>query len=151
MITTTCDCCDKEIYKKEYDLKRFVHKFCSKECRNTFSTKSRTVYCTHCGEPVIRKASQMLKSSSGNHFCNKSCAASFNNKADKRTGINHPNWTNGKASYTKFKKDACECCGYSKHREILQVHHKDCNRDNNAENNLETLCPNCHYIKHYVV
>lgn len=41
----------------------------------------------------------------------------------------------------------CERCGYNKY-EILQVHHKDKNRDNNELNNLELICPNCHYEEH---
>ena len=43
---------------------------------------------------------------------------------------------------------ACERCGYSKY-EILQVHHKDRDRSNNELGNLELICPNCHYERHY--
>ncbi len=41
----------------------------------------------------------------------------------------------------------CERCGYSKY-EILQIHHKDKNHSNNELNNLELICPNCHYEEH---
>lgn len=151
MITTTCDCCGKEIQKKEYDLKRFTHKFCSKECRNLYSTKSKTVPCAHCGKPVVRTNSTINKSTSDRFFCNKSCSASANNALTSRTRENHPNWVDGSSSYTVHKKDACERCGYSEHKEILQVHHIDRDRLNNVEANLETLCPNCHCIEHYVI
>ncbi len=43
----------------------------------------------------------------------------------------------------------CERCGYSKY-EILQVHHKDKNRENNRFDNLELICPNCHYEQHFL-
>lgn len=43
----------------------------------------------------------------------------------------------------------CERCGYSK-LEILHVHHKDRDRDNNDLSNLELICPNCHYEEHYL-
>lgn len=43
----------------------------------------------------------------------------------------------------------CERCGYSK-VEILQVHHRDRNRNNNDLSNLELICPNCHYEEHYL-
>ena len=43
----------------------------------------------------------------------------------------------------------CGRCGYSK-IEILHVHHKDRNRGNNNLDNLELICPNCHYEEHYL-
>jgi 5-methylcytosine-specific restriction endonuclease McrA len=43
----------------------------------------------------------------------------------------------------------CERCGYNK-LEILQVHHKDRNRENSNLDNLELLCPNCHFEEHYL-
>ena len=43
----------------------------------------------------------------------------------------------------------CERCNYEKY-EILQVHHKDRNKNNNELNNLELICPNCHYEEHFL-
>lgn len=43
----------------------------------------------------------------------------------------------------------CERCGYNK-KEILHVHHKDRDRNNNGLENLELICPNCHYEEHYL-
>jgi hypothetical protein len=43
----------------------------------------------------------------------------------------------------------CERCSYDKY-EILQVHHKDRNRNNNELENLELICPNCHYEDHFL-
>ncbi len=48
------------------------------------------------------------------------------------------------------KAGKCSRCGYKKHPEILQVHHKDRNRRNNNVDNLEVLCPNCHALEHYL-
>ncbi|MHB1769558.1 MAG: HNH endonuclease [Minisyncoccota bacterium] len=47
------------------------------------------------------------------------------------------------------KGERCERCGYDT-KEILNVHHKDRNHENNAMNNLELLCPNCHAEEHYL-
>ena len=41
----------------------------------------------------------------------------------------------------------CECCGNStwlNKKIILEVHHKDGDRRNNSQENLQLLCPNCH-------
>jgi 5-methylcytosine-specific restriction endonuclease McrA len=43
----------------------------------------------------------------------------------------------------------CERCGYNKH-EILQIHHKNKDRSNNNLDNLELICPNCHYEEHFL-
>ena len=47
-----------------------------------------------------------------------------------------------------FEKRCCRC-----HNTLwlgqpipLELHHKDGNKNNNALNNLEILCPNCHYF-----
>lgn len=42
----------------------------------------------------------------------------------------------------------CICCGYADDRDALQVHHIDMNRTNNTDDNLCTLCANCHSIIH---
>ena len=43
----------------------------------------------------------------------------------------------------------CERCSYEKF-EILQVHHRNRNRKDNAIDNLELICPNCHYEEHFL-
>jgi ssDNA-binding Zn-finger/Zn-ribbon topoisomerase 1 len=48
----------------------------------------------------------------------------------------------------RSKAGACERCGFDE-VEILQLHHKDRNRRNNKAENLETLCPNCHFREHF--
>ena len=47
------------------------------------------------------------------------------------------------------RQGVCERCGYNK-LEILHVHHKDKNRNNNSLENLELICPNCHYEEHHL-
>lgn len=49
-----------------------------------------------------------------------------------------------------LKEKKCELCGYSEWlgKEIpLELHHKDGNHLNNAFDNLQILCPNCHAIQ----
>jgi DNA-directed RNA polymerase subunit RPC12/RpoP len=40
----------------------------------------------------------------------------------------------------------CEECG--KTPKVLIIHHKDFNKDNDDPENLELLCPYCHFKKH---
>ena len=42
----------------------------------------------------------------------------------------------------------CERCGWDVEPLILTIHHKDRNKSNNNEENLELLCWNCHCIEH---
>jgi hypothetical protein len=52
--------------------------------------------------------------------------------------------------YRKKKKPHCESCGFvAKHKCQLDIHHIDGNHDNNTENNLQTLCANCHRLVHF--
>jgi len=43
----------------------------------------------------------------------------------------------------------CEKCGYDKY-EILQVHHKNRDVNDNRMENLELICPNCHCEEHFL-
>jgi len=43
----------------------------------------------------------------------------------------------------------CERCDYNKY-EVLQVHHKNRNKNDNQLDNLELICPNCHYEEHFL-
>lgn len=50
--------------------------------------------------------------------------------------------------YRKHKKDSCEKCGFkAQHRVQLDVDHIDGNHANNTQENLQTLCANCHRLK----
>jgi hypothetical protein len=85
--------------------------------------------------------------------CSRACANKY------RTGIKYklgrPSKSKVKSQQLlklrllKIRGEKCEKCDYSKY-EILQVHHKDRNRNNNELNNLALICPNCHYEEHFL-
>lgn len=58
-------------------------KFCSKTCKTLSEKTKETVTCLNCSVIFEKKQSDIKKSS--NHFCSKSCAASYNN-THKTTG-----------------------------------------------------------------
>ena len=62
----------------------------------------------------------------------------------------HYGTSNGKRYYRdkalEFYGEKCEICGYSEHKEALQVHHIDSDRENNTMDNLIVLCANHHAL-----
>ena len=51
----------------------------------------------------------------------------------------------GIQTYRRKKKAACERCGSTR---FTEVHHKNENRYDNRDENLETLCRRCHHKHH---
>ena len=43
---------------------------------------------------------------------------------------------------------SCECCGWSDHKEVLELHHVNGNQKDGRRENLKMLCPNCHEVDH---
>lgn len=60
-------------------------------------------------------------------------------------GDSSPCYKHGLKAAKRRKKKFCEVCGAL---DNLQLHHKDRNRQNNADVNLETLCAKCHTAEH---
>lgn len=46
----------------------------------------------------------------------------------------------------KYRKDKCEACGTT---ERLHCHHIDNNRENDSQENIQTLCITCHVNHHH--
>ncbi len=139
---TKCSVCLKLIYRRPKELQESQDRYCSRVCYGLSNRKEHP--CVICGTSIL--ASDHKKT------CSRSCA----NK--HRTGIRYkigrPN--DKVVSQQALKKRlsgkrgyVCERCNYNIFL-ILQVHHKDRNRDNNKLNNLELLCPNCHAEEHYL-
>ena len=142
---TRCFICKKDIYKRPSEIKNNKGRvYCSRECYGISCRKEKP--CIVCGTMVLAAANKKT--------CSRACA----NK--NRTGMRYKMIgaiTKDKVSSYKSLKirlfsertKVCEKCGYDKY-EILQIHHKDRNRDNNDLDNLELICPNCHAEEHYL-
>lgn len=140
---TNCIVCGKPIYKRRVEIERNKGRvFCSMACYGISCRKEKP--CIICGRPILSGANKKT--------CSRSCA----NK--HRAGIKYKmNQPRSKVKSYKFLKirllkargKICERCGYNKY-EILQIHHKDKNRSNNNLDNLELICPNCHFEEHYL-
>jgi len=91
--------------------------------------------CKHCGKPGESKG---LTSQGIKRYRNE---CSICRKQKKRSGF----------TYGIFKKNYCELCGFKPiHMCQLDVDHKDGDRKNNLESNLQTLCANCHRLKTFL-
>ena len=135
--------CKKAIYKRPSLIKLNKERvFCSLLCYGVSCRKEKP--CMVCGKPVLAGLNKKT--------CSRACA-NIN-----RTGIKyHLGRPKDKVVYQQGLKirlikesgSVCERCGYNK-VEILQVHHKNRNNKDNELNNLELICPNCHYEEHYL-
>lgn len=151
MVKVNCAYCSKEheIELKRHNLKvkRNENFYCSKECEMLTKKQGAIVECAYCGKEIYRSKSAIERSKSGNLFCSRSCAVSFNNTLYK-TGEDHPQYNGGISSYRQRAFDAyphkCAICGWNKDSRILEVHHINESHDDNSLENLIILCPTCH-------
>lgn len=138
---TECLICKKPIYRRPVEIKR-GRVFCSKACNGKADRKEHP--CVICKSQILASAHKKT--------CSRSCANKH--RAGIKYKIGRPK---DKAMHQRALKirllqqrdSSCERCRYNK-REILHVHHKDRNRNNNDLENLELICPNCHYEEHYL-
>lgn len=95
--------------------------------------------CDYCHKTFSRLKSE-LKSKSGKYFCSKECGNRYKN-IEVTNKIDSISYRRNAFNAYEHK---CAICGYCEDERILEVHHKDENRNNNHIDNLIILCPNCH-------
>ena len=78
-----CSVCEKEFSRTSQNYKEMSNYYCSRKCMSIHRTDKIELQCSNCDKPVYRTASQLAKSRNGNAFCNRSCAATYNNKNKK--------------------------------------------------------------------
>ena len=117
--------------------------------------KSKEYYCLNCGTYIGSRKNTNHK------FCSNNCQQSYEYKIwvekykqDNSIAIN-TKW--GKIPsylrryiFEKYQNKCCEC-GWSKvnpytNTTPLEVDHIDGNSENNSEDNLRLICPNCHSL-----
>lgn len=123
-------------------------KFCGHLCSQQGRMKTVRVPCDYCGKIHDRTPSELERAHF--HFCSKEC----HQKGQRfDSGIMYDGYGNNTSqisfSATRIKTWICECCG-EKRGFLLQVHHKDHDRNNNPldGSNWEILCANCHITRH---
>jgi hypothetical protein len=161
-ITKNCLNCEQPFEAKPSEVNRGNAKYCTKKCTGEAIKKQRiakfalintpNVECAYCKEMFYLSESKKKNSRSGLFFC----CREHKDIAQRIGGIKEiqpPHYTNAGRVYRDIafrnKQKICERCDYSKIPEVLVVHHKDRNRENNNIENLEVLCPTCHSEEHF--
>ena len=108
-------------------------------CKKIFTPKSPAQkYCTECAKEAYREYDRARGQARGRKPWGK-----YNQK-----GKANNNYKNGIGRYqTALPKEKCELCGSTKY---LLIHHRDQDRSNNVDENLQVLCKRCHQNIHCV-
>ena len=128
------------------------HGTCSAKCTSVAKGSTKVCVCAHCGIEFFKATSKVEKSKSGRVFC---CRACKDAAQSYMLEIQPDHYGSGEGKYDYREKalaaytHRCYRCGYSENKAALVVHHKDHDRSNNAIENLEVLCANCHAIHHW--
>ena len=140
---TKCLLCGKEVYRRPVEIERTGGKsYCGQACFGLSCRKEKP--CVVCNKLIL----------SGLHrtTCSRACSNTY--RAGIKYKIGRPKKDKVeeirsiKVRLLSIRGKKCERCGYDRF-EILQVHHKDRNTRNNLLENLELVCPNCHFEEHY--
>jgi hypothetical protein len=131
-------------------------KTCSDKCRSTLSRQRVKYPCDWCGKFFEIVKSKVAVSKSGLRFCSRICKDTAQRLESGILALQPPHYGSGKSSESyraiAFRAHGKKCnrCGYAKFTEVLDVHHKDRNRENWSPENLEVLCPTCHREEHFL-
>lgn len=147
-----CIICSKSFYIRPSRVGGNKGATCSTLCNGLRTRKRVSVECAQCFKKFEKTLSKLSGSKSKKYFCSRICK----DKAQRLDGIveiHPPHFGTGKSSYREIAfrhyPKRCNRCGWSEVPAVLQVHHRDRNRDNNKFENLEVLCPNHHMIDHF--
>jgi Zn finger protein HypA/HybF involved in hydrogenase expression len=145
----------KNIYfiKSLTSLKAQKRKYCSHKCAYQVRSPGPPKMCLQCGTQTKRKSY---------NYCSNRCQinylySQFINRwkeglEDGNKGIKTKIISGHIRRYLKEKYgEKCSLCGWDKihlttKKVPLEVNHIDGNADNNKEENLQLLCPNCHSL-----
>jgi 5-methylcytosine-specific restriction endonuclease McrA len=159
IVSKECLNCSKVFKTPASEIKRGNGKFCCRLCCGKYNgilrIKIPNTECFICKKAFYRNPNAIKRrSKSGLVFCSRVCKEFAQSIQGGVSEIQPKHYKTGEANYReiayKFLERKCNRCQYSKHVQILEVHHKDRNRKNNQISNLEVLCPNCHMEEHFL-
>jgi hypothetical protein len=140
---TACLSCGKAMYRRPADLKRSNGRaFCCLACYGISCRKENP--CIICGKLILGGLHKKT--------CSRTC--SNKNRSGTQYKLGRPRdkarvLSKVKERLSSLRGRKCERCTYNIF-EVLQVHHKNRDRKDNRPENLELICPNCHFEEHYL-
>jgi DNA-directed RNA polymerase subunit L len=158
----TCENC-----ATEHDGSYGSGRFCSAKCARCFSTKAQRLEINLKVSKTLSGRTNPLKGYPLPDVTRQNILNGIHQAAQHRFLEWANKWYKGEIIYilplsgrltNKLKKalillrgNHCEKCGWSEIHPItgntpIQLHHKDGNHENNVQENLELLCPNCHSL-----
>ncbi len=138
---TECFICKTPIYRRPSQIERNNGRvFCKVDCYGIYCRKE--VSCVICGKLILAGLHKKT--------CSRSCANI--QRAGIKYKVGRPkdkvkSQQALKIRLLEIRGKRCEKCDYKKYQ-ILEVHHKDRNRNNSNLENLLLICPNCHAEEH---
>lgn len=96
------------------------------------------VQCLNCNKIVNRHKSEIHKRT----FCTRDCYVAYSSK-HKGYKVSFRNPIPRIKSIRKLIK-ICDICGYDINKKMIQIHHRDSNRNNHSIENLQFICIWCH-------
>ncbi len=138
-VIKVCEVCGSthEVPKHRQDIARY----CSRPCYyKAMTTKGTVTYtCEVCAVQFLSAPSKDRK------YCSARCRGLGSRSHNPGSKNTYRVWFQRRGALVE-----CERCNYNAHPEVLVIHHKDRDRQNNDLSNLEVLCPTCHAVEHYV-
>lgn len=144
--------CSSSFIVKPHDKKKYCGSSCAAMVNNAKRPK-KFYYCIACNKQIYR---------AGRKYCSVKCQCDSYYKQyisrwkqgleDGNRGINTRSLSGHIRRYLLEKfKDNCARCGWNRRHPKtlvvpLEINHIDGNSENNREENLELICPNCHAL-----
>jgi len=140
---TECAICQKTVYRRPKELEKTGGKaYCNMVCYGISCRQEKP--CIICHKLILSGLHRITCSRECSNTNRKGIKYHLGRPKDKAEEIRAI-----KIKLVSTRGEKCERCSYSK-LEVLQVHHKDRNSKNNDFDNLEIICPNCHFEDHYL-
>jgi 5-methylcytosine-specific restriction endonuclease McrA len=163
-ITQICKECKQNFEAQLREVNRGNAKYCSKKCSKIGISKTHlernakinlpNVECSYCHKIFYKSNSKKKSPKSNLHFCCREHKDLAQRIEFGLKDIHPPHYSGGSSSYRDIAlrnfPNKCANCEYDKIPEILEVHHKDRNRENNNLENLIILCSRCHDEQHFL-
>lgn len=147
-----CDCGNQKEIQTSHLVNGLIQSCgCINKSKNPDKIQPR--YCLNCGQQLNKSQNKYCSIKCQNEYQQiKEVEKIFNNEKSglKNATTSSPKIRDSLRNYLLKKSNySCELCGcnwinpYS-NQTILEIHHIDGDRNNNLEDNLQVLCPNCH-------